>query len=250
MRYSWRQRTNNGTATATLSRFFFISALLAVAGMALVASVSSAAGSRSVLGRTEANGATGRVHSRRNAIAVRRAPEALALAAPLLATITVDRTDDNASASACTAAPNDCSLRGAITFANMFPGTTVSVPAGSYNLTISGAGEGFSGNNAIGGLDITGNNTSIVGAGAAVTIITQTTAGSRVIEVNPFIVANLTTSISGVTISGGTETTGVGGGGILSGALNNNLTVSNSVISGNSATGAGSFGGGGICPVS
>ena len=247
MRYSWRQRINNGTATATLSRFFFISALLAVAGMALVASVSSAVGSRSVLGRTETNGATDRVHSRRNAIAVRRAPEALALAAPLLATITVDRTDDNASASACTAAPNDCSLRGAITFANMFPGTTVSVPAGSYNLTISGAGEGFSGNNAIGDLDITGNNTSIVGAGAAVTIITQTTAGSRVIEVNPFIVANLTTSISGVTISGGTETTGVGGGGILSGALNNNLTVSNSVISGNSATGAGSFGGGGIC---
>ncbi|MGH9871614.1 MAG: beta strand repeat-containing protein [Pyrinomonadaceae bacterium] len=177
----------------------------------------------------------------------RRAPEALALAAPLLATITVDRTDDDPTAQMCTAAPNDCSLRGAITFANLFPGTTVSVPAGSYNLTISGAGEGFSGNNSIGDLDITGNNTSIVGAGAAVTIITQTTAGSRVIEVNPFIVANLTTSISGVTISGGTETTGVGGGGILSGSLNNNLTVSNSVISGNSATGAGSFGGGGIC---
>jgi len=247
MRYSWRQRTNNGTATATLSRFVFISALLAVAGLALVASVSSAVGSRSVLGRTEANGATDRVHSRRNAIAARRAPEALALAAPLLAAITVDRTDDNASASACTAAPNDCSLRGAITFANLFPGTTVSVPAGSYNLTISGAGEGFSGNNSIGDLDITGNNTSIVGAGAAVTIITQTTAGSRVIEVNPFIVANLTTSISGVTISGGTESTGVGGGGILSGSLNNVLTVSNSVISGNSATGAGTFGGGGIC---
>src|SRR6185295_3310320 len=153
----------------------------------------------------------------------------------------------NASASACTAAPNDCSLRGAISFANLFPGTTVSVPAGSYNLTISGAGEGFSGNNSIGDLDIAGNNTSIVGAGAAVTIITQTTAGSRVIEVNPFIVANLITSISGVTISGGTESTGVGGGGILSGSLNNVLTVSNSVISGNSATGAGTFGGGGIC---
>src|SRR6266542_3091542 len=159
MRYSRTKRTNKGTVTATLSRFLFISALLAVAGLALVAGVSSAVESRSVLGRTEVNGATERVNSRRNATAARRTPEVLALAAPLLATITVDRTDDDSSASACTAAPNDCSLRGAITFANLFPGTTVSVPAGSYNLTISGAGEGFSGNNSIGDLDITGNNT-------------------------------------------------------------------------------------------
>ena len=246
MRYS---RTTKRTATATLSRFLFISALLAVAGLALVAGVSSAVESKPVLDRTEANGEIDRLRFPRGvpASAARRAPVAMALAAPLLATITVDRTDDVAAASACTAAPNDCSLRGAITFANLFPGTIVSVPAGSYNLTIPGAGEFFAGNNAVGDLDITGNNTSIVGAGAAVTIITQTTAGSRVIEVNPNIVANFTASISGVTISGGTESAGIGGGGILSGALNNNLTISNSVISGNSATGAGSFGGGGIC---
>src|SRR6185295_2683924 len=215
MRYSWTQRTNKRTATATLSRFLFISALLAVAGLALAAGVSSAVESRAGLDRMQAIGVTDRVHSRRSgASAARRTPAAMALAAPPLAAITVDRTDDNAAASACTAAPNDCSLRGAISFANLFPGTTVSVPAGSYNLTISGAGEGFSVNNSIGDLDITGNNTSIVGAGAAVTIITQTTAGSRVIEVNPFIVANLITSISGVTVSGSTESTGVGGGGI------------------------------------
>ena len=146
MRYSWTQRTNKRTATATLSRFLFISALLAVASLALVAGVSSAVESKSVLGQTEATGATDRVRFPRGGRenAARRTPEALALAAPLLAAITVDRTDDNASASACTAAPNDCSLRGAISFANLFPGTTVSVPAGSYNLTISGAGEGFS----------------------------------------------------------------------------------------------------------
>jgi hypothetical protein len=248
MRYSWTQR-NKRTATATLSRFFFVSALLAVAGLALVGGVSSAVESRSVLDRTEANGATDRARFPRGgrASAARRAPEAMALAAPPLAVITVDRTDDDPTASLCTAAPNDCSLRGSITFANLFPGTTVSVPAGSYNLTIPGAGEFFAGNNAIGDLDITGNNTSIIGAGAAVTVITQTTAGSRVIEINPNIVANLTTSISGVTISGGTESAGIGGGGILSGGLNNDLTISNSVISGNSATGAGTFGGGGIC---
>src|SRR5262249_3398662 len=68
--------------------------------------------------------------------------------AAMLVSITVDRTDDTAAASACTAAANDCSLRGAVSFANANPGTTIVVPAGTYQLTISGAGEGFSGNNA------------------------------------------------------------------------------------------------------
>ena len=165
---------------------------------------------------------------------------------PMFAAITVDRTDDVAVAAACTAAPSDCSLRGAVAFANLNPGTTINVPAGTYNLTISGAGEGFSGNTAIGDLDITGNNTSIVGAGAATTVIHQTIAGDRVIEVNPNLDAAFITSISGVTISGGTESTGVGGGGIISGSIDNVLTLTNCVISGNSATGAGTFGGGGV----
>ena len=165
---------------------------------------------------------------------------------PMFAAITVDRTDDVAAASACTAAASDCSLRGAVAFANLNPGTTINVPAGTYNLSISGAGEGFSGNNSIGDVDIKGNNTSIVGAGAATTIIHQTTAGDRVVEVNPDLLANFITSISGVTISGGTESTGVGGGGIISGSIGNALTLTDCVISGNSATGAGTFGGGGI----
>ncbi len=164
----------------------------------------------------------------------------------LLSTITVDRTDDIFSASACTAAANDCSLRGAVAFANLNPGTTISVPAGTYNLTISGAGEGFSGDNSKGDLDITGDNTTIIGSGAATTVIHQTQSGDRVIEVNPFLDVNFTTAISGVTISGGTENTGVGGGGIISGSQGNSLTLTNCVISGNSATGVGSFGGGGV----
>src|SRR5690242_14681912 len=36
----------------------------------------------------------------------------------LALTLTVDRTDDTATATACTGAPNDCSLRGAIIAAN------------------------------------------------------------------------------------------------------------------------------------
>ena len=126
------------------------------------------------------------------------------------------------------------------------PGTTINVPAGTYQLNISGVGEGFAGNNLVGDLDIRGNNTSIVGAGAATTIIQQTQLNDRVIEVNPDLLANFDFSISGVTITGGKETTAVGGGGIISGAINNTMSVTNCVISGNSATGLGTFGGGGI----
>ncbi|HKP81210.1 MAG TPA: hypothetical protein VJT69_04290, partial [Pyrinomonadaceae bacterium] len=167
--------------------------------------------------------------------------------APMFASITVDRTDDAAAAAACTAAANDCSLRGAVSFANLNPGTTIVLPAGTYPLNIpGGAPEGFSGNNLIGDLDIAGNNTIISGAGAATTIIQQTQPNDRVIEVNPFLDASFTTAISDVTISGGKETTGIGGGGIISGSINNSLTVTNCVFSGNSATGAGTIGGGGI----
>ena len=165
---------------------------------------------------------------------------------PFFATITVDRTDDTVAASACTAAANDCSLRGAVAFANLNPGTTISVPAGTYQLNIAGTGEGFSGNNSIGDLDIRANNTVIAGAGAATTIIQQTTLNDRVIEVNPNLLANFNFSISDVTITGGKETTAVGGGGIISGSINNTMSVTNCVITGNSATGTGTFGGGGI----
>jgi hypothetical protein len=119
--------------------------------------------------------------------------------------IDVDRTDDTAAASACTAAANDCSLRGAVAFANVNPGTTINVPAGTYQLNIAGIGEGFTGNNSIGDVDIRGNNTIIAGAGAATTIIQQTTANDRVLEVNPDLLANFNFSISDVTVTGGKE---------------------------------------------
>ena len=174
--------------------------------------------------------------------AVAPAPFALPFAA-----IDVDRTDDDATASACTAAPNDCSLRGSVAFANLNPGTTINVPAGTYQLNIAGGVvEGFTGNNSIGDLDIRADDTIIAGAGASTTIIQQTQPNDRVIEVNPDLLANFDFSISGVTITGGKETTAVGGGGIISGSINNTVSVTNCVISGNSATGLGTFGGGGI----
>jgi hypothetical protein len=163
---------------------------------------------------------------------------------PLLATITVDTTADVAALSACTAAPADCSLRGAVQFANTNPGTTISVPAGTYTLAIpGGAAEGFNGDNSIGDLDFRADNTVVIGGGASTTIIQQTAPNDRVIELNPDLLADFDFSISGVTISGGNETTFVGGGGLISGAINNTTTVTNCTFSGNSANGPG---GGGI----
>ena len=223
-------------------RLFAIFALLAAGGLML-----------SMLPRSEAAGSKSRTAYRgeRTNHRISMHPELAAaqpaLATPFFASITVDRTDDTAAASACTAAANDCSLRGAVAFANLNPGTTINVPAGTYALSIpGGATEGFSGNNSIGDLDITANNTTITGAGAASTIIQQTAPNDRVIEVNPNLLANFNFSISDVTITGGKETTAVGGGGIISGSIGNNVSVTNCIITGNSATGTGTFGGGGI----
>ena len=53
--------------------------------------------------------------------------------------LTVDRLDDSAAASTCSAsAPNDCSLRGAILAANAVSGgTTIQVPAGTWTFSRS-----------------------------------------------------------------------------------------------------------------
>ena len=228
---------NNDFRRRTFTGILAILSLVAVSVLAFAI----APGAVFAVGRAERSNHRMRVPS------AAAAKSAATAAFPLpFAPIDVDRTDDAAAASACTAAPNDCSLRGAVAFANLNAGTTINVPAGNYQLNISGAGEGFAGNNAIGDLDIRGNNTIIAGAGSATTIIQQTTANDRVIEVNPDLLANFNFGISGVTITGGKETTGIGGGGIISGSINNTMSVTNCVISGNSATGLGTPGGGGI----
>ncbi len=182
------------------------------------------------------------ISSARRARAITESAHSMGASSPLsplpVVSITVDRADDTPSASLCTAAANDCSLRGAVAFANSVPGTTIIVPAGTYNLTISGSvtsagsGEGFSGNNGIGDLDVSQSNTSIVGAGAASTIIDQTSsANDRIIEVNPNLDSGFVFSISGVTLRGGR--TPDGGGAIISGSFNNSTSISNVVFDGN-----------------
>src|SRR6185437_4411133 len=152
---------------------------------------------------------------------------------PPFAVLTVDRFDDpspGASFAACTAAPNDCSLRGAIIAANAIPGSTINLGAGTYTLTIAGAGEALSNT---GDLDVRGNNTSIIGAGAGVSIIQQTVA-DRVIEVNPTVVAGFNFILSGVSIRGGNLASGSGRG-IIAGGPTNTVTLTDCEFSGNTA---------------
>ena len=122
------------------------------------------------------------------------------------------------------------SLREAIKCANSLPGAdTIEVPAGTYTLTIVGAGEDAA---ATGDLDINGDLT-IIGAGAATTIV-DGNALDRVFEFRFGIV-----EISGLTIRNGSANLGSG---IL--IQQSTLTLNSSTVSSNSATGFGGKGGG------
>ena len=180
-------------------------------------------------------------------------------------TITVDRTDDPsgaslAAASACTGAANDCSLRGALQFANnpANNNTTISLPANTYILSTNGTGAGGCDGNTVG--DLGANQTmSIVGAGAATTIIRQTGTGpandgDRVMCMNEPFTLNLIYNFSGFTMVGGRDGTSagtgtaLGGGGIIGGEKGNVLTLTNVVLANNQVTvlGSANIGGGGI----
>lgn len=101
---------------------------------------------------------------------VNLAPSAASMM-PFATTFDVDRTDDTAAASACTVAPNDCSLRGAIIAANADPNPDAVVinlqPATTYNLTLTNATQE---NAALtGDLDITTSlhSVTLVGGGSS-----------------------------------------------------------------------------------
>ncbi len=90
---------------------------------------------------------------------------------PLTTTFDVDRTDDTAAATACTAAPNDCSLRGAIIAANADVSADPVVinlqPATTYNLTLANATQENAA--ATGDLDVTTilHTVTIAGGGSS-----------------------------------------------------------------------------------
>jgi trimeric autotransporter adhesin len=105
--------------------------------------------------------------------AVTRAAAATAGLMPLLTptTLDVDRTDDNAAATACTPAANDCSLRGAIIAANADPSANPVIinlqPATTYNLTLTNSTQENAA--ATGDLDITttAHTVTIAGGGSS-----------------------------------------------------------------------------------
>jgi len=172
---------------------------------------------------------------------------ALLLAAGLLApaapahaagTITVNTTADEYGAGAT------CSLREAVRTANdganfggcALSGTqpfTINLPAGTFQLTIAGANND---NNATGDLDILVSGTALVGAGAASTIIRQTT-NDRVIDFNPTVAASFSGSLSNLRITGGNVGGTFGGGGIIYGDSNGGgtLTLNGVTVDSNTA---------------
>jgi HYR domain/Domain of unknown function DUF11/Calx-beta domain len=171
------------------------------------------------------------------------------------ATITVDRTDDTAAASACTGSAGDCSLRGAVTFANANAGTVINLPAGTYTLNINGSGgcviENSITGNTIGDLEIN-QSTTITGAGSTTTIIRQLGVGGggfvgdRVMCLNVPIAAGINYTFSGFTVTGGRESSGIGGAGIVGGAKDNTLTLTDVTISNNRDTALANYSGGGL----
>ena len=139
---------------------------------------------------------------------------------------------------ACTAAANDCSLRGAISRANLDSGQayTIQLPAGIYPLTLPGAGED---NNATGDLDLNGNLT-VLGGGAKNTIIDGGQL-DRVLHVQ----SNGTVAIHDVEITGG-RVVGSGGGVYI--AAGSHVEIADAAIHDNLAEGGtgGDAKGGGI----
>ena len=132
--------------------------------------------------------------------------EPVAIIAAPLATFTVDRADDNAGATACTGAANDCSLRGAVIASNS-NGTgadIITFNAGiNPTLTITSAG-GFENAAATGDLDINGSLT-ITGNGPTTisTTYTSTCGDCKVFGVGQNSTPGLAVSITGCTIQNG-----------------------------------------------
>ena len=192
--------------------------------------------------------------------------DALAAAEATGVTLVVDRADDLPSAQACTAAADDCSLRGAMINANadgIAEIETIQVPSGTYDLTVVGS------DYESGSLNVT-SSMNLVGAGAATTVIDAhgidralTISGEGPVESRTLVANGLTfrggrpcndpsggddggnsgggnlfihgiANLTDVVIEDG-QTCG-GGGGIFADRYGSELTMTRTVVRGNSAT--------------
>src|SRR5271157_1681312 len=130
-------------------------------------------------------------------------------------TYTVNRNDDptpGSASSVCNGVANDCSLREAIIKANANSGSTVSIPAGTYTLTI-GEDDDPNADPTKGDLDINASMT-IEGAGAGSTIISANFPvadgqDGKIFGVNQLGNEDgIQVSISGVTLEGARNSVG------------------------------------------
>lgn len=161
-------------------------------------------------------------------------PVQRASAASFTVTKTADTNDGTCNA--------DCSLREAIVAANASAGPhTITIPAGTYTLSIAGANENAA---ATGDLDIL-QSMSLVGAGSGSTIIQAgASAGSgidKVFSVNPNFGTPLNVSFSGMTIRYGKNPSGYlgdgfGGGLDFEASGTGNLTLTDCIVTDNSTT--------------
>jgi hypothetical protein len=144
----------------------------------------------------------------------------------------VDRFDDVASATACTAAPADCSLRGAVTRANQDGvKSKLRLPAGEYVLSIEGADEN---GNQTGDLDVAGETKVAPSESGSVTI-TQV-ASDRIFHLLPGAGGVI---LQDLTLSGGFSTGSPNHGGSVLAEGNGGLALTRTVLSNAVAGGQG-----------
>ena len=173
----------------------------------------------------------------------------LAIAAPARAatftvTTTVDAVDANPGDGTCASAAGTCTLRAAVGEANATAGADViTIPAGTYQLTIPNTEPDVPNDNSRGDLDVFRDSLTINGAGAASTSIVgvQGERGDRIIHVvgqnGP---QHLT--LTGLTLRGGQAGFSGSGGAVEVSGDDDELTVTDSVIRDNAD--GGSAGGG------
>ncbi|HPA79573.1 MAG TPA: choice-of-anchor Q domain-containing protein [Thermoanaerobaculales bacterium] len=124
-------------------------------------------------------------------------------------TYIVDRFDDSTDDACTLVIPNDCSLRGAIIRANGNPGDDIVVLlAGTYTLTIPGAGENLC---RTGDLDVT-DTVLIVGHGPELTAVNAGGDGGVNDRVFDVYAPGKQLALRGLTVTGGSPDTGPGGG--------------------------------------
>lgn len=159
--------------------------------------------------------------------------------------LVVDTTDDILSLDDCTDAAYDCSLRGAIQYANLGDNSYayhISIPAGNYYLiTSAGSGEDA---NATGDLDLLSRTVILDGAGRSQTILDGANL-DRVLD-NCGSLSDLT--VSHLQITNGLAPDGIyGGGGVLNRAsavlMMDDVWVNGNYVAG---TDIGSNNGGGV----